>query len=197
MSLGRTAVQPLRRPSAQPLRRDRALKRGLSFCSPAGQTACLSARLRPGGFVSQRSCLTFVIVCDAVALLVAWICLLGPWAVATEPATALRPLRLVRRALHLPPPFSSSSPPGCWRRYVFWEAGRRNDEVVPRCWQCDCSQRLIALGLAPSFLAQCWSGHMYRLVCACFFGVVCLQVGWYERASWLSFVCISSNLARH
>lgn len=78
-----------------------------------------------------------------------------------------------------------------------WEAGQLNDEVVPRCWQYGCSRRLIALGQAPSFLAQCWSGHMYQLVCACFLGVVCLQVGSRARASWVSFVSISPNLARH
>lgn len=112
-------MQPLRRRSVQPLRRDRALKRGLSVCFPAGQTACLSARLRPCGFVPQRSCLTVVIVCDAVALLVAGIGLHWLCAVATEPVTALRPLRWVRPALHLPSSFSSSSPPGCCHRYVY------------------------------------------------------------------------------
>lgn len=190
-------MQPLRRRSVQPLRRDRALKRGLSVCFPAGQTACLSARLRPCGFVPQRSCLTVVIVCDAVALLVAGIGLHLALCSGDGASDRLAAIALGTACIAFAVVVFVFFTAWLLSPVRLWEAGQLNDEVVPRCWQYGCSRRLIALGQAPSFLAQCWSGHMYQLVCACFLGVVCLQVGSRARASWVSFVSISPNLARH
>lgn len=80
----------------------------------AGPTARLWARHMPYELVLLCSCLIVDITCDTSALLFAVACLLKLCAVAATPETALRPSRLVRRASHLPSPFSSSSRPGCW-----------------------------------------------------------------------------------
>lgn len=101
------------------MRRARAVEQGLAVRFPAGRTSWLWARHRPREFVARVSCLSVEIVCHAVALLAAVACLLGLCAVAAAPATALRPSRLVRRALRSPLPFSSSLRPGCWHPYVY------------------------------------------------------------------------------
>lgn len=134
----------------------------------AGPTARLWARHMPYELVLLCSCLIVDITCDTSALLFAVACLLKLCAVAATPETALRPSRLVRRASHLPSPFSSSSRPGCWHPYVF----ERPD-----------TQSFVTCGVGDSIaLFNVW-------LCAC--SVTCLleHLFWFARTPCVVILC--------